>query len=156
MSSSPYDTVLVLEPDPSRWLAAWIWGWYGFALLVVIFFPLSWTFYGEIRVLLLLAVILSAYYDVQHYLQQAHRSSVLRAVWNDTGEWEVMLADYRVQSVILSPNSFITPWLMCLRFRHIESNQCYTLLLFVDALAADTSRQLRVRLRLSPKLSQNH
>ncbi|HHC74912.1 MAG TPA: hypothetical protein ENK78_07535 [Thiothrix sp.] len=144
----------MLEPDPSRWLTTWIWGWHGLALAVVIFFPLSWSFYGEIRVLCLLAILLSAYYDIQHYLQQAHRSSVLRAVWDEEGEWEVLLADYRVQAVQLSSTSLITPWLMCLRFQSLEANKRYTLLLFADALSVETLRQLRLRLRLSPKVSQ--
>ncbi|MGV6808830.1 MAG: protein YgfX [bacterium] len=155
MSSSPYDTVLILEPDPSHWLAAWIWGWHGLALAVVIFFPLSWSFYGEIRVLCLLAILLSAYYEIQHYLQQVHRSSVLRAVWDEDGEWQLLLADYRVQSVQLSPKSLLTPWLMCLRFHSLETNKRYTLLLFADALSAETLRQFRLRMRLSAKVVQH-
>ena len=65
--------------------------------------------------------------------------------WDEQGHWWLHLASGQVLAVRLLPSTYVSNWLVLLRFR--AGLHIYAVPLCSDALDAESLRKLRVRLR---------
>lgn len=142
MSSKGYAVPLRLEPRRSRRLLSAILTAHVVGLIVVFFAGIP----GLLRLVLGLCVVASALIAVRGHLGGL---SVRLAVWEADGDWSLTRADGLRAAAWLLPESYVSPWLVILRFRGRGVGWRPVLVLLSDSLDPDTFRRLRVRLRLN-------
>jgi toxin CptA len=137
------DNTLRLRPRPSALLAAVVLLMHGAVLLVIQPLPLApWG-----KLLLAGAVILGLAHNLARHVLMLTPAAIVSAVWEADGTWVLTRRDGRELRAELLPSTLAHPRLVVLNFRTGASWQRTSLVLFNDALEADTLRRLRVRLR---------
>jgi hypothetical protein len=139
MSAGKYAAPLRLDPRRSRRLAVAVILSVAGAALCPFMLPLSWMLRG---------LALAAVATVAHGVYRHHFGSerIVRAVWDELGQWRLWLANGTESDVQLLGDSFVTPEVMILNFS--EGRRRFHLVVLHDALDPDTLRRLRVRLML--------
>jgi toxin CptA len=69
-------------------------------------------------------------------------------IWQQDNRWKIMPTE-NIPAVLL-PHSLVFPWLTILNFR-LASGRRRSVMIFADAMDAETFRRLRVRLKVSAK-----
>jgi hypothetical protein len=139
MASQKYAAPLRLEPEKSRRLALIVMMTVLGALILP--FTVSIPFWAR---LISLAVIAGLGYRV--YRNHFGAERIIRAIWEEHGEWQIVLANGTQWPVQLEGDSFVTPELMILNFR--APRRRFHLIVLADVLHPVILRRLRVRLRL--------
>jgi len=98
------------------------------------------------KLLLSLAVIGSLVQNLRRHAFLQSRSSIIQIVWERGGEWSLMQRNGDVHEARLLPSTFVHHHLIILNFHLADSWQRPSVVLFDDAAAVGTLRQLRVRL----------
>jgi len=135
-----YATPLQFEIGPSRSMLAWLLLVHTAALPVVMLLPWPWP----ARLALAAVVMLSLAWQWRLRLSPHYPHAVRSVRWEAGGDCILGLASGEQLHAHLASHAFVMPWLVILYF-HGRPRQ---LVLLPDMLAAQTFRQLRVRLRM--------
>lgn len=141
MSSKGYAAPLRLEPRRSRRLLSMILAAHTGGLAVAFLANIP----GLLRLALGLWVVPSAFIAVRRHLGGR---SVRQAIWEVDGGWSLIRADGLRVTAQLLPETYLSPWLVVLRFRGCGVSWRPVLVLLPDSLDSETFRRLRVRMRL--------
>ncbi len=143
MKSAALYSPLRLQPQSSRRLALYLLSIHALAALSLLAVPMPlWLKPG---LLLLLAGSLDWSYRMQ--VKRSAQASIVDALWDGEGHWELTLrSGERIQAELL-PDSFITLSLVVLNFSTSRWRR-RSLVLTTDNTDPDLLRKLRVRLRL--------
>lgn len=144
MSSPQFAAPLVLEPGPSRRLAAGLALVGGATLVLVAYLPL----HGGWRVALALVVAISGWYSIVVHALRHGSEAIVQLTWDGDNHWFVRRRAGHVQQVTLLGDSLVLSWLVVLNFKP-ERGRRFSVVLFGDSLPPDRFRQLRMRLRIS-------
>ncbi|MBO8085729.1 MAG: hypothetical protein J7D61_06800 [Marichromatium sp.] len=132
---------LSIRPRRSSRLLLWILLVHTLAVAVALALPL-----GHWRWALAALILLGAGFALLDRVHARLPWSIVAARWEADGGWRLWLRDGRELNARLSAASFVAPRLVVLHWR-VGRLRRRSLVLFVDALDADTLRRLRVRLR---------
>lgn len=144
MSSTKYASPLRLSPRPSRILTGLLVLVHGGALVMVGLSALPLLAQLAIGAIVLLSLLLT--------LRQT--MPVKHLTWKQDGEWVMEARDGESRQAQLHVSSYAHPWLVVLNF-HVEGRRrLKSVVLFPDALPADSLRRLRVRLSLEGAVPQ--
>lgn len=122
------------------------------AWCIVMLLAFSW----QLKLLLSLMIILSAIYAVLCYGILLLPWSCIALQVNTISQLQLVFKNGKILDVIVQANSVVTPYLTVINYSVTEKNllkrlmhklYCPHLVLFVDAVNADTYRHLRVWLR---------
>ena len=145
MSPSRFETPLVLEPRPSKYLAIYLITAHLLALSALLL-PMTISVY--IKLVLAAGLISSLVYAFHFYVLGDDTVSPLKLTLHSDGEWLINYRNGDMHYAQLLPSSYVSRWLTVLRFKTHQGK----LLRFVflpDSFDADSWRFLRVRLTYS-------
>jgi hypothetical protein len=89
-------------------------------------------------VLLLISFVYSCYQELVLHPRQC--------CWQQAGQWYFQADDGVAQQVEVLEDSYVTPWLVILRFRSEQGGQCFSQVVCFDALEKNAFKRLRVGL----------
>lgn len=113
---------------------------YGLAYIVLCYLPLSL----EIKSVALLVHTIQSYLIWQYQIQSQHPDAIVKLCYlQTTAQWYVCSRTGDESGAQLQPGSVCMYYLTVLHFKLMPSNQRTTLILFLDSLSAQESRQLR-------------
>jgi len=135
MSHAAYASPLVLETGRSRYLTVYLLLVHALALTVIAA-PLNLSL--TLRLAVAAAVLLS-------FIWQINRKPPRRLVWESDGDWQLFFADASERTGQLRPDSYVSPWLVILRFKLVKGGRC-SVVIMPDMLDPQSFRRLRVRL----------
>ena len=151
MSSTAYATPLHLELKPSRtlfWLLTF--SHLGAAgLLPTMALPIWAT------ACLDASVLVSYLWLVARHALMRQPGAAVSLDWPSGTQWQVRFRNGAEVSAVLSPESFVRPWLTVLLLRPVTGGRSRNVVLTPDKLDADAFRRLRVRLRLEYKAGKS-
>ncbi len=151
MSSTAYATPLRLELKPSRTL----------------FWLLTFSHLGAAGLLwttnlpvwatacLGVSVLVSYLWLVARHALLCHPAAAVCLLWPSGIQWQVRSRNGEEASALLSPESFVRPWLTVLLLRPETGGGARNVVLLPDMLDAEAFRRLRVRLRLEYKAGKD-
>jgi toxin CptA len=148
MLSTKYAAPLSLTIRPSRLLAGLLCFVHGGAALCLP--PLDVP--AWIKVLLGILVALSFIVTIRRALL-LDANAIVGLVWDVEDNWTLISAAGNALNARLEPGSYVHPWLMVLNFYTDAKWRNTAVVLFPDALDAQTHRRLRVRLNLTAQNS---
>lgn len=144
MSYSRFAQPLVLEPQRSRWMVAWLVVAHLLASLAL-FLPLEIP--ATARAALLLAVAVSLAHSL--YRRVAPPAAAIASLTLlPSGDWWLSDRTGAQWRARLRTDSYVARWLVVLRFSGEGRRNC-SVVLFPDSLADTQARRLRARLRLA-------
>lgn len=133
--------MLTIEIQPSRYLQA-IWGvLYGMSLGVVAYLGWvhSWLWWA-----LALPVSLDACYQFQNFISLTGKRAVRQFSYTEaTQQWQVWLSG-RSYATQLLPDSYISAWLIVLRFTVVSSSSVRVCILLPDSAHVVLLQRLRI------------
>ena len=135
MSHAAYASPLVLEPRRSRYLFVYLVLIHALALAMLAA-PLNLPL--ALRLGVAGAVVLS-------FIWQMTRVPPHRLVWQADGDWQLFFAEASERTGQLRPDSYVSPWLVILRFKLEKGGRCGVVIM-PDMLDPQSFRRLRVRL----------
>ncbi len=151
MSSTAYATPLRLELKPSRtlfWLLTF--SHLGAAGLLS---TMSLPFW--VKAFLGMSVLVSYLWLVGRHALLRHPGAAVSLLWPRGDHWQVQSRNGAQVSALLSPESFVHPWLTVLLLKPESGGRARNVVLLPDMLDAEAFRRLRVRLRLEYKGGKN-
>lgn len=143
MSSKKYAQPLHLEPRTSIQLSVALLLLHGLGLLVVM--NLNMPIWASM--LVSAAILLNFYTTFSTHVLGRGKLAILSLVWEDEGEWKLMMSDAEQFIARLLPNSYVHTRLIVLNFR-LENGGRRTSILLPDSLDKTTYRKLLVRMRM--------
>ncbi len=143
MSSLKYATPLHLELKPSRLLLALLCFMYGGAALVLLIIPIPVWF----SVFLIFLVALDLYLQINLHVLMRSKKSVVRLIWLESHQWKIFDCNGECVEGALIGQSYLHTGLVVLRFKTITKKR-RAVIVFIDSMASESHRKLRVRLRL--------
>ena len=131
-----------ISPKPSRLLQVMLAGVHLLALLVLALLLWYGVFAGRVAMVLLLLVCANGVFYLLH--RECYTASALRVGVNG-----VLAVHHKAQwlEAEVSPSSVVTPFLIVLRLRVVETRQVIYELILRDAVNAEEFRRLRVWLK---------
>lgn len=141
MSSNNYAAPLQLELKPSRRLGAFLWTVHIAGLAVLFALSISLWLKGPLAGAVLFSLVVE--------LDRARR--FVRLLWSEEGEWNIQIGELPSISGELLPNTLISRFGALLIFRLVTGRRVSVVAL-PDAFTGDGLRQLRVRLRIEPRI----
>lgn len=133
---------LRIHLSPSPWLARYIHALHGALLLFCLFLPLPWPW----RLLAACAVVIGWRFAWQRHVAGVGESGFEAIEWQSDGDWWLQEGSGCSHPVTLLAGSFVSNWMVVLRFR-LGRFRHRQLILLADNTDADQLRRLRVRLR---------
>ena len=110
----------------------------------ILFIPLL-SLLVSIKLMMMMAVLACAYYTARRYLMFNDDRCVRELVWEVNNGWTLHQGNGEVLHFVDFDNGFFSRRLIILNFKKEGASQ--SVLLFNDALAADTLHALRLRLQ---------
>jgi len=143
VSSKKYAQPLHLEPRTSVQLSMALLLLHGLGLLVAMNLNLPiWA-----GMLLSAAILLNFYTTFSTHVMGRGKFAILSLVWEDEGEWKILMSDARQYIARLLPSSYVHTRLIVLNFR-LENGGRRTSILLPDSLDKTTYRKLLVRMQM--------
>ncbi|MEJ1356113.1 MAG: protein YgfX [Candidatus Sedimenticola sp. (ex Thyasira tokunagai)] len=136
---------LRVEILPSPTLVMFIHSLHGAVFIFCLFLPLP---IGVIGVSLLM-VITSWVVAARRYIVCVGDAGITTVEWQCDSGWSLLEGDSQAQQVELLEGTFVSTWMIILRFRLGRFRERY-LILLSDNTDADEVRRLRIRLRNYP------
>ncbi|MEJ2425186.1 MAG: hypothetical protein P8101_12140 [Candidatus Thiodiazotropha sp.] len=132
---------LSIEPTSSRLLLAWWILLYLCALVSILLTEASWV----VQLALLSVLSLSG---VLRYRQAGmpQQQGIVRLTLTSSGWCKLVLGSGRQRKARLRGDSFVSPWVIILRFDLLQGRGRSSLVVFRDALSEDRMRRLRIML----------
>lgn len=135
MSHDAYASPLVLEPRRSRYLLIYLVLIHALALAVI-----AAPFNLSLSLRLAVAAVV-----VMSFIRQIIRVPPWRLVWRTDQDWQLLFQDGRERTGQLRPDTYVSIWLVILRFQLEQGGRCSVVIL-PDMLDPQSFRRLRVRL----------
>ncbi len=132
---------LSIEPTPSRLLAAWWLLLYLCALVSILFTEANWA----VRLALLGVLSLSGVIRYRRTVMP-RQQQIVRLTLTSSGWCRLVLGSGRQRKARLRGDSFVSPWVIILRFDLLQGRGQSSLVVFRDALSGDRMRRLRIML----------
>ena len=107
-----------------------------------------------LRMLLSVTLMMAYIYYSRQYLFLKNQNSLVYLLFDTASVSELHFVNGRRFTGKLLANSFINQYLMILRFRIVENNKLYKLILFYDSESQRCLRELRRRITMSSLLDQ--
>jgi len=144
VSSKKYATPLVVELTPSVFFLSLLCLFHLVGIAVLLMLDLSVV----IKILVIIFVLISLYYNLSLHPLLRAKYSIIALRWLDENEWQLTQRDGEKIYAHLNMNSYRHPLLVVLNFNIAGSKINRSVIIFFDAIDGNTFRQLRVRLRL--------
>ena len=93
------------------------------------------------------AILLNFYTTFSTHVMGRGKFAILSLVWEDEGEWKILMSDARQYIARLLPSSYVHTRLIVLNFR-LENGGRRTSILLPDSLDKPTYRKLLVRMQM--------
>lgn len=135
MSHDAFASPLVLEPRRSRYLHIYLVLIHALALAVIAA-PLNLSL--TLRLAVAVVVVLS-------FIRHITRLPPRRLAWQTDEDWQLLFQDGSERTGQLRPDTYVSPWLVILRFQLEQGGRCSVVIL-PDMLDPQSFRRLRVRL----------
>ncbi len=143
MSSGVFDRPLRLELQPSRYLVFFVLISYGGALLLLWVTSLWWV----LKLVLSLVLLGDGRRQWRRHVWFQHPAALKELIWKEDGRWVAPGEGTAEDLELTLKQSFVHPWLVVLNFA-AGHWRTHSVVILPDALAPETFRRLRVRLRM--------